>query len=256
MTSRARTIALELALPATLVAVWWQVSSSSTSVYFPPLSDIVARFRELWLFDRVGVDVVPSLINLFAGEAIAIAVGIAIGFALGSSPWLHATVSPVLEFLRCMPAVVLLPLAIQLLGLSHTMRIAFIAFGAMWPVLLNTIDGVRSLDPAVRDVMRAYRISPRERMLHVVLPAASPRIFVGVRASLAVAVILMVASELLGASAGIGFFVLESQRQFSIPEMWSGILLLGMLGYSLNLAFGMVEHRMLRWHRGLREGSR
>jgi len=127
--------------------------------------------------------------------------------------------------------------------------VTIIVLGAIWPILLNTMDGVRALNPSYRDVAKSTRIRRRDWIFRIVLPAASPQIFSGIRASLAVSVVLMVASELLGSSAGIGYFILESQRQFSIPEMWSGMVLLGIIGYLLNVIFAIVEHGVLAWHR-------
>jgi ABC-type nitrate/sulfonate/bicarbonate transport system permease component len=100
-----------------------------------------------------------------------------------------------------------------------------------------------------------YGISGRDHLLRVTLPAASPQIFAGMRLSLSLALILMVISEMVASTNGIGYFVLQSQRAFAIPEMWSGILLLGILGYVLNAAFTLVERRVLRWHRGARAGT-
>jgi ABC-type nitrate/sulfonate/bicarbonate transport system permease component len=98
-------------------------------------------------------------------------------------------------------------------------------------------------------------VGGRERLLRIVLPAASPQIFAGMRTSLSLALILMVISEMVASTNGIGFFVLQSQRSFAIPEMWAGILLLGLLGYALNLIFLLVERRVLAWHRGARASA-
>lgn len=240
---------LGLVVPVFLVLAWWFTSADSTSVYFPPLSDILSTFRDVWLFERFGTDVVPSITAIGLGLLVSIALGVTLGMVLGLNHAISDVVSPILQFLRYLPAVALLPLTIQLLGLGLSMRVTVIVLAALWPILLNTIDGVRGIHPAVVDVARSTRISRADWILRVVLPAASPQIFTGIRASLSVSVVLMVASELLGTSSGIGYFILESQRQFSISEMWSGMLLLGVFGYVLNLIFGRVEHRVLAWHR-------
>lgn len=135
------------------------------------------------------------------------------------------------------------------------MKVALIAFVCVWPVLLNTLDGVRGVEPTLRDTARVYGIPPRDRIRHVLLPAASPQIFAGMRTSLSLALILMVISEMVASTNGIGYFVLQSQRTFAIPEMWSGIVLLGLLGYALNAVFVAIERRVLRWHRGARESA-
>jgi ABC-type nitrate/sulfonate/bicarbonate transport system permease component len=117
---------------------------------------------------------------------------------------------------------------------------------------LNTIDGVAGVDLTLTDTARAYGIRGLQRLRRVVLPWASPQIFAGMRTALSLALIVMVVSEMVASTNGVGYFVVQSQRSFAIPEMWSGIIMLGLLGYGLNLVFGLVEHRILRWHRGAR----
>jgi ABC-type nitrate/sulfonate/bicarbonate transport system permease component len=114
---------------------------------------------------------------------------------------------------------------------------------------------VAGVDPTLRETARVYDIGPVDRVLRVTLPAAAPQIFAGMRTALSLALILMVISEMVASTNGIGYFVLQAQRSFAIPEMWSGILLLGILGYVLNAIFLLVERRVLRWHRGARASA-
>ncbi len=252
---RALPVALEIAVPIAILVAWGVWSAGSDTFYVPPLTDILTTFEETWLFERVGSDVLPSLARLGAGYAIAVAAGILIGVPLGLSPTARRAASPIVEFLRAIPPPALLPPAIVVIGIGNSMKVFIIAFVCVWPVLLNTIDGVTGIDPTLNDTSRVYGVRGLERMRRIVLPAAGPQIFAGMRTSLSLAVILMVISEMVASTNGIGFFVLESQRSFAIPEMWSGILLLGILGYILNLAFALVEHRVLAWHRGARKGA-
>jgi ABC-type nitrate/sulfonate/bicarbonate transport system permease component len=245
-----RWVAWELSLPIALLVLWWFWSRQSSTYFFPPLATILERFADVWLFDRFASDFLPSLGNLIGGYLLAVVVGVALGVALGLVPWLREATDPVLQFLRALPAVALLPLAIQLLGIDWSMKVGIIFFGSLWPILLNTIDGVRAIDATTWDVVRSYRLSRRERLLRVVLPAASPQVFVGLRASLSVAVILLLASELYGSSSGIGHFVLQAQRQFALADMWAGMVLLGLLGYLLNVVLHLVERRVLAWRDG------
>ena len=160
-----------------------------------------------------------------------------------------------MEFLRAIPPPALLPFAILVIGVGNSMKVFIIAFVCIWPILLNTIAGVTGVDPTLLETTRVYGISRRDRLWRVMLPAASPQIFAGMRTSLSLALILMVISEMVASTNGIGYFVLQSQRTFAIPEMWSGILLLGILGYTLNGAFVLIERRVLRWHRGARASA-
>ena len=160
-----------------------------------------------------------------------------------------------MEFLRSIPPPALIPFAIVVIGVGDDMKVFIIAFVCLWPVLLNTIDGINGIDPTLKDTARVFGISGRDKLLRMTLPAASPQIFAGMRLSLSLALILMVISEMVASTNGIGFFVLQSQRSFAIPEMWSGILLLGILGYVFNLVFMIIERRVLAWHRGARASS-
>lgn len=249
---RALRLALELTVPLAVVALIALWSAGSTSYYFPPLSEILTSFRETWLFARFGSDVVPSLVRLASGYLIAIAVAVPVGVALGLSPAARRATAPIVEFLRAIPPPALIPFAIVVIGIGNGMKVFIIAAVCVWPILLNAIDGVRAVDAGLLDTTRAYRVSARDRVVRVIVPAASPQIFAGMRLSLSLAVILMVLSEMIASTNGIGYFVLQAQRSFAIPEMWSGIILLGLLGYTLNVLFGLVEGRVLRWHRGAR----
>jgi ABC-type nitrate/sulfonate/bicarbonate transport system permease component len=255
MRRRAGAVALEVAVPLLLLAIWAVWSSGSDTYYFPPLTDILEKFADTWLFERVGSDVVPSLVRLALGYGIACVVAVAAGLALGLSRPLRRATDPIVQFLRAIPPPALLPFGILVLGVGTSMKVFIIAFVCLWPVLLNTIDGVAGVDPTLRETARVYDIGPRDRLLRVTLPAAAPQIFAGMRTSLSLALILMVISEMVASTNGIGYFVLQSQRSFAIPEMWSGILLLGILGYVLNAIFLLVERRVLRWHRGARASA-
>jgi ABC-type nitrate/sulfonate/bicarbonate transport system permease component len=255
MNRRALLVGVEIAVPVAVFAVLWFWSAGSTVYYFPALSKVLQTFNDTWLFERFGSDVVPSLVRLSAGYFLAVAVGVGAGVALGMSPVLRRIAHPVVEFLRAIPAPALLPFALLVLGVGNDSKIFIIAFVCVWPILLNAVDGVSGVDPTLTDTGRVYRISAADRLWRVVLPAAAPQIFAGMRTSLSLALILMVISEMVASSNGIGYFVLQSQRSFAIPEMWSGIILLGILGYLFNAIFLLVERRVLAWHRGARAAS-
>jgi ABC-type nitrate/sulfonate/bicarbonate transport system permease component len=246
---------LEVTIPILVLVIWGVASAGSQTYYFPPLTDILSTFADTWLFERVGSDVVPSLERMAAGFAIAVIVAITAGLLLGLAPRGRRAAAPIVEFLRAIPPPALLPFAILVIGVGTSMKVFIIAFVCLWPILLNTIDGVTSVDPTLRETTRVYGISARDRIWRVMLPAATPQIFAGMRTSLSLALILMVISEMVASTNGIGYFVLQSQRTFAIPEMWSGILLLGILGYALNGGFVLIERRVLRWHRGARASA-
>jgi ABC-type nitrate/sulfonate/bicarbonate transport system permease component len=247
--------ALEITVPIGLLALWALWSASSDSFYYPPLTEILSTFEETWLFERLGSDVLPSLERLALGYVLAVVAAVAIGIPLGMSRVARAATSPLVEFLRAIPPPALLPFSIVVLGVGNAGKVFLIAFVCLWPVLLNTIDGITGIDLTLKETARVYGIRGGQRLWRIILPAAAPQIFAGMRTSLSLALILMVISEMVASTNGIGFFVLQSQRSFAIPEMWSGIVLLGLLGYLLNVAFLLVERRVLAWHRGAKASA-
>ena len=248
-------LALEIVTPLVVLAALWLYTANAESYYYPPLGDIFTAFADTWLFERFSEDVLPSVGRLAAGYVIAAVLGIGLGVVLGQQPTLRRMATPIIEFLRAIPAPALIPFAILVLGVEDDSKIFLIAVVCIFPVLLNAIDGVAGVEPALLDTTKVYRIGSLDRLRYVVLPAAAPQIFAGMRTSLSLALILMVISEMVASTNGIGYFVLQSQRSFAIAEMWSGILLLGILGYLLNAVFMIVERRVLRWHRGARASA-
>lgn len=241
-------VAIEILVPIALLVAWWLGSAGSTSTFFPPLQEMLAQFQSLWLFDHFATDVLPSLGNLFAGFAIGGVLGIVLGVLLGMVRSLSWLFTPVVDFSRAIPPVALVPIFVALLGFGNEVRIINIALAALFPTLISTIDGIRALDPQLRDVSSVYRLTWSERLFSVYLPAASPRIASGLQVSLQVAFVVMIASEMLGSSTGIGALTLIAQQTFAIPSMWAGILLLGIIGYLVNLLFNVARDRTLRWY--------
>ena len=251
-----RRVAVALALPVTLIAAWWITSADSQSFYFPPLQTILQTFGKLWFSPHALSNVVPSLWRFSVGYFAAAFLGIAIGIPVGASRNLRNVLEPVLEFLRAIPPPVLVPVLILFAGLGNEMKALVILFGCIWPVLLNTVAGVRALDEVLAETVRSYRIGGLARLWHFVLPGASPQIFTGLRQSLSIGIILMVISEMFAARDGIGFVLVQYQRTFAIPEMWSGIILLGIIGIVLSLIFRAIEAWLLGWYHGLRQSQR
>jgi ABC-type nitrate/sulfonate/bicarbonate transport system permease component len=249
-------LALIVALPTVLVTIWWFASANSQSFFFPPLREILDVLPDTWFHGRLTDDVLPSLLRLLAGYGLALVAGVVIGVLAGSSATLRAVIEPPLEFMRAIPPPVLLPILILVAGIGDRMKILVIATGCLWPILLNTIEGVRAIEPVLRDVATSYRLSPWTRVRVLVLRGASPQVFTGARQALSIGLILMVISEMGPASNGLGYSTIQFQRSFAIPEMWSGILMLGLIGVLLSLVFRVVEARALGWYHGLRQSER
>jgi ABC-type nitrate/sulfonate/bicarbonate transport system permease component len=245
-------LALRLSVLIGLLVAWQLIATVvDDPVSWPAFSDVIARFWDAWVTDPDAWtrSLLPSLARLLAGWLGAVVIGVALGTALGLSARARDYVDPTVQFLRSIPPPALLPLFIVLLGIDDNMKIALIATGVLPPILLNTIDGLRSVDTLYFDTAEAFRIPPRQRFTHVILPATAPKIFAGLRISMSIAVILMVISELYAATDGIGFRILRAQRQFKMVDLWAGLVVLGMLGAVLNGALTVVERRVLRWTR-------
>jgi ABC-type nitrate/sulfonate/bicarbonate transport system permease component len=243
-------LALQIVLPIALIWLWWVTSAGSTSYFYPALSRVLERLQEDWMFDKVPTDLVPSLVRFTVGYAVAVVAGIAVGTALGLMPKARRAAQPVTEFLRAIPPPLLLPFVIVTFGIGNNSKIAVIALGSVWVVLLNTIDGVRSVDPLLLDTAASFRIPRRTQILRFVLPAASPQIAVGMRTGLAVGLIMMIISEMQGSTNGLGYQVLAAQRSFDTAGMFAGIIVIGLVGLVVNLGFILAEARIMRWYRG------
>jgi ABC-type nitrate/sulfonate/bicarbonate transport system permease component len=247
---------LVLGLPLTLFSVWWLATAGSTDFYVPPLSIILQKFSEVWTGERLASDVVPSLVRLTVGYLLAVVIGVGLGLVVGTSRLVRDVLEPVLELFRAIPPPVLVPVIMLFAGIGDTMKVLVIVSGCMWPILLNTVEGVRAVDEVLGDTCRSYGITGPSRLWHLTLRSASPQIVTGMRQALSIAIILMVISEMFAASNGLGFTIVQFQRTFAIPEMWSGVLLLGLLGFALSLLFRLAENRVLAWYHGLRRAQR
>jgi len=253
---RALMIGLEIAVPLAILAAWQAYTVHLDSSKFPRLSTILVEFQHMWLFSQFGEHVVPSLERIGLGLAIAVVVGIGLGIPIGLSRWARLWTMPHIEFWRAMPPPALLPISIILLhSIGNTQKISLIAFFCIFPVLLNTIDGVRAIEPTLLETARSFRIPAHERIRRIVFPAALPQIFAGMRNSLALAVIIMVLAEYFSSTDGVGYVLLVSKNTFEFKPMWAAIVLIGVLGYLLNALFLLAERHVLAWHRGWRAAT-
>lgn len=240
--------ALEIWMPIVIVIAWWVWSVQAEDPFFPPLPEILQRFQEMWLFDLFVSDVLPSLRNLAIGFAIATVIGVLLGILLGRVRIMREMLEPLVHFMRSTPGVAMVPIFILILGFESSMKISIIAVSAVFPTLIATMDGVRSVDGTLLDTGRAYRLSGLQRVRHIYLPSASPQIFSGLQVSLQTAFVVMIASEMLGSTQGIGALTIKAQQSFQALDMWAGILLLGLLGYVINVLFLVVRGLWLSWY--------
>jgi len=243
---------LGVAFIAVLLALWELAAASGAmpSLSFPRMSEILAAWWNLVLSGELLRQLGDSLWRMFAGYFIGVSLGVLIGLMMGYFRVFYNLLEPITEVLRPIPSPAYLPIVILFLGIDDEMKIFMIAFASVFPVLLNTYSGVRSVDPIQLQTARTFGVSGRKLLTQIVLPASSPYIFTGMRISLAVALIVMVISEMVAASNGIGYFILSAQRGFKIRDMFAGVLTLAVLGYILNRLFLLIENRVLAWHYG------
>jgi len=249
-------ISAEVAVPILILVAWQLYTIARDDPKFPTPTTIIAVLQDKFLFSEFETNVVPSLERIFVGFAIAVIIGVALGIPLGLSRIGRSAAMPHIEYWRAIPPPALLPISIILLhSIGNTQKISFIAFFCIFPVLLNTIDGVRAIEPTLIDTARSFRVPTHERVRRIVFPAALPQIFAGMRTSLALAVIVMVLSEYFASTDGVGYVLLISKNTFDFNPMWAAILLIGVLGYLLNALFLLVERHVLAWHRGWRAAT-
>jgi ABC-type nitrate/sulfonate/bicarbonate transport system permease component len=251
--------AARLLVVAAAFALWELATKAAASPYFLPPSAIVATtYRQwfsgppghLWLTADATANLLPSLGRMLGGWAAASLAGIAAGIAVGRLPLLSDLTEPMVHFGRAVPPPTLVPVFLFVLRIGTPMVVATIVFGVIWPVLLNSIDGARHVHPVHIETARAFRIPPAQRLLRIILPSAMPKIFAGLRLALALALVMMIISEFVGSTDGIGREMLAAQSSYDVPMMWAVIVLLGLLGMVLNTVFSVLERRILAWQRG------
>jgi len=231
-------------------AVFWQIAPSlkwTNPAVLPSLDKIIVA---LWNGITVGTfsaDIVISLRRAGIAFFAAAGLGIPLGLFMGQIRIIERSLDPVLQLFRQTSALALYPVFILLLGLGETSKIFVIFWATLFPILLATIGGVKQVDPKLLEMARVYGANRLTIFRRVVLPAALPQIFVGLRLSATTALLLLIAAEMIGANSGVGFQVMNAQYNFQIPLMFAAILLLALLGLSANFILEMLQARLCRW---------
>jgi ABC-type nitrate/sulfonate/bicarbonate transport system permease component len=232
------------------ICLLWDISARwkfVDLVSWPPFFDVARRWLQLVFNGEILTHLAPSLKRVAAGYAIAVAIAVISGILIGYSRRVFNLLEPTLEALRPISVIALIPVIVLFLGLEDRMKIFIIAYACFFPILLNTITGVRDVDPVLVDTARTFKLTKWQTIRFVVLPAATPFIFTGMRISVGFSLMAMVAAEMLTGGDGIGAFILDSQRTFKVSDMYAGIITLGVLGYCANRGFIEIERWLLRW---------
>jgi ABC-type nitrate/sulfonate/bicarbonate transport system permease component len=232
----------------------WELSVRSGAVRsesWPAISTILEALGNGFRTEGWGGVFGSSLYRMGLGFLLAALCGIALGLALGASGLLHRIAMPTLEILRVLPGPALVPPLIFLLGVDDALKVTVIAIAAFFPILLNTVAGVRAVDPVHLQMARTFRVPRRRILLGVQLPSALPFVFAGCRISLGIALIVTVVTEMIAGSAGVGYYIVSMQYAMRASEMYAAILLLSAIGYLINRLFLALERRSLHWAHGL-----
>ncbi|MDF3066159.1 MAG: transporter permease [Polyangiaceae bacterium] len=233
-----------------LLLAIWELSPRLHLVepaFLPPLSEVLATGWQLLLSGELLSHVRASLARSLLGFGLAIASGIPLGLLMGWYKGFERAVSPLLEALRNTASLALLPVFILLLGIGEASKVSLIVYACSWPILLNTLSGVRNVDPLLIKFGRTMGLSPFQLFRKVILPAAVPTIFVGIRLAGATSLVVLVAAEMIGAKAGLGYLIIYSQYNFQIPHMYLGIITITGIGLLFNELLQHVEARFTSW---------
>lgn len=234
---------------------FWQISSVNgwlNPAVFPPID---ATAKALWRGLSSGAlldDIAISLQRSGTAFAAAVLIGIPLGLFMGQVRAVETALDPVLQVFRQTSALALYPVFILLLGLGEASKVFVIFWATLFPLLLNTIGGVKEVDPRLIEMARVYGASRSTIFRRVVLPGATPSIFVGLRLSATTALLLLIASEMIGANSGVGFQVMNAQYNFQIPLMFAAIVLLALMGLAANYGLVLLQRRVCRWSDAVR----
>ena len=236
-----------------LLITWELVAQAGliNPLIVPPLSRILRVFSELVWSGQIPLQVFVSMKRAAAGYVMAAIVCIPLGILMGLSQSVYRLFEVIVEMLRPVPPPVMIPVAMLFFGLEDEMKIFVIFFSCAWPILLNALDGARNVDRVLLNTARTFGLSQWKIIWKVILPACSPQIVTGLKVSLPIMLIIVVISEMVGSTDGIGYFILDSQRRFRVAQMYAGMFTLAILGYTLNQLFNVLYKLVMPWHVGL-----
>jgi NitT/TauT family transport system permease protein len=267
--ARWREIGIGLIVPAVIIAVWqavaqlgWvnpQVLPSPVAVvqkwiaYLLPMQPYADGGSKLaWFFSgELLIDSLGSMYRVLVGFAIGAGLALPIGLAMGASNRVYAWLNPLFQLLRPIPPIAYIPLSILWFGLGNPPAVFLIALGAFFPVLMNTIAGVRQVDSIYLRAARNLGASQSTMFLRVILPAAVPYILAGVRIGIGTAFIVVIVSEMIAVNNGLGFRILEAREYFWSDKIIAGMITIGLWGLAIDVGMNRLNNHLLRWHRGL-----
>ncbi|WP_280417487.1 ABC transporter permease [Nocardia carnea] len=233
----------------TFLAVWEVAPRAGLvdEVFLPPFTEVGRTFFELIANGQLWEHISTSLTRALTGFVIAVAFAVPLGVAIAWYRPVADFLNPVLELFRNTAALALLPVFVLVLGIGETSKVALVIYACAFPVLLNTISGVRTVEPLLVKSARSLGFSQFAIVYKVVLPAAVPTIFTGLRMAAASSILVLIAAEMVGAKAGLGYLITAAQLNFQIPDMYAGIIAIALVGLVFNAILVLTERRLSRW---------
>jgi NitT/TauT family transport system permease protein len=217
------------------------------ATFLPPLSEVLRAWGALLVDGELAQHIQASLVRSLSGLGLAILLAVPLGLLIGWYKPVAVLLNPLLEVFRNTAALALMPVFILILGLGETSKVAIIVYGCAWPILLNTISGVKTVDPLLVKSARSMGLPPPRLFQKVILPAAVPTIFTGIRLAGAYSILILIAAELAGAKAGLGYLISYAQQNFDIADMYAGIVTISAIGLVINQSLVYVERRFSTW---------
>ncbi|MFO7246629.1 MAG: ABC transporter permease [Bacillota bacterium] len=242
---------LSVASPLLLLALWEVLSRAQLidTRFFSRPSWILTTFWDLLVSGELVRHVVISLMRVLVGFTVAAVPGVILGLTMGLFRPVRAAVEPIIAALYPIPKLALLPLLLLIFGTGETFKIMTIALGCVLLITVNTLAGVVNIDPVYLDVARNFGAGRRDFYLTVALPGALPVIFTGLKLGMGVALLLIVAAEMIGARSGIGYMIWTSYQIFDLEQMYVGLLLMAFFGYVSTLFINLLERWIIPWKR-------
>ncbi|MFE0027610.1 ABC transporter permease [Amycolatopsis sp. NPDC059021] len=236
---------------ALFVALWEFVPrfvlDEDTRTFLPPVSEDLRALWGLALDGQLADHLLASIGRSAAGFAVAVAIAVPLGLLIGWYRPVARFLQPLLELARNTAALALLPVFTLLLGIGELSKVSLVVYACVWPVLLNTIAGVNSVDPLLVKAARSLGLSSPRLFRKVILPSAVPTVFTGLRMAASYSVLVLIAAEMVGAKAGLGYLINTTQVNFRIPQMYAGIIAVSVLGLVVNQGFVVLERRVSTW---------
>ncbi|KUM36232.1 ABC transporter permease [Arthrobacter sp. EpRS71] len=223
------------------------LASPSTRVFLPPLHEVLLAWGKLFEAGTIQGHITASLTRSVAGFGAALVAGVSLGLLIAWYGRLNSVLNPLLELFRNTAALALLPVFTLLLGIGEESKISIVAYAAFFPVLLNTIAGVKTVDPLLIRAARSLGLNSFRLFQKVILPSAVPTIFTGIRMAGTASILVLIAAEMVGAKAGLGYLIVNAQSSFLIPDMYAGILTVSLLGLGVNFLLVALERHFSRW---------